>query len=1338
MKKTLLAFVLLFVALLSVSADVPERLGDVNCDELLDISDVTSLIDYLLQDEQGTFNNANADVDRDGRIDIGDLTRLIDHLLGDAEWESTVVKTYTANGVNFNMVVVDGGTFTMGLTTPVGQFSYRRDEEPAHEVTLPSYEIGMTEVTRELWHAVMGDIPSSLCEANVQDEDLRLPVEMVSWNDCQTFIAKLNQMTGLNFRLPTEAEWEFAARGGNLSKGYLYAGSNNLDEVAWHGAFSNDDEMTTQVVASKKPNELGLYDMSGNVWEWCNDYYDDYRPMAQYNPTGPSTGEERVLRGGYFSYDDTTICRVSARLNGGSEDQSRFFGLRLALGEDHSLRLSNDALTIPVGGEATVNIINGSGAYTVTGGGDSISVNVEGDRLTVTGNQVGVAQVHVIDDATGVERVLRVIVAASIQTFTVNGVSFTMVGVEGGTFMMGAADDDLEAEAEERPAHEVTLSSYSIGQTEVTQALWFAVMGEYYASYPRNRYSDHWNQPVDDVEWKDCIEFIIRLNKLTGKHFRLPTEAEWEFAARGGRYSKGYKYSGSNSIDDVAWYYGNCEVGQNILSNNPDNANAPVLPVGPVSLNGSNRVGIPDDLYNMGPQPVASKLPNELGLYDMSGNVVEYCQDVFGQYSSEAQTDPVCDDVNYKVGCRGGKCDAPASWCRVSYRGDAIAWWNNGLRLVLDDENSAKFGLSETQLQLFIGESKTVMVLNGSGDYTVTDSDGGVYSSIEGDRLTLTGRATGVSRVCVTDNATGASSVINVWTYLDAETICFENDQPFLRMVSVKGGTFTMGATAEQGDDYQEDERPIHEVTLSDFYIGETEVLQSVWREVMHSDPSHFHYQPPYESPKKEANSYEEPQINYEQLPVEQISWYDCQKFIAKLNMRTGKNFRLPTEAEWEYAARGGHLGRGYKYAGGDSIDQLARYGADRFGPYVTSWVASNELGVKAMSGNVWEWCQDWYGAYSSDAQNDPSGPATGSYRVMRGGSWNSDSSECRVSNRDSRQPEYWNDNLGMRLARDADNSPKFRLSQTVVELGEAEGMTINILNGHGAYSFHIVEGENNVNVDLDGSVINVEGVAEGVSTIRVTDVATQSSADLVVVVVIGDEVFTVNGVRFVMKHVKGGSFMMGKSYTDDDYVKPAHPVTLSTYRIGQTEVTQQLWEAVMGSNPSRFKGDPYRPVEQVSWNDCQEFITKLNELTGRKFRLPTEAEWEYAARDGEALESFDYAGSNSINNVAWFYSNSYAVGPEHYNYGTHSVAHKSANALQLYDMSGNVWEWCQDWFGGYSIDEQTNPTGPATGYYRVSRGGSWCNSAKFCEVTARNYASPSYKEYYMGLRLAL
>ena len=175
--------------------------------------------------------------------------------------------------------------------------------------------------------------------------------------------------------------------------------------------------------------------------------------------------------------------------------------------------------------------------------------------------------------------------------------------------------------------------------------------------------------------------------------------------------------------------------------------------------------------------------------------------------------------------------------------------------------------------------------------------------------------------------------------------------------------------------------------------------------------------------------------------------------------------------------------------------------------------------------------------------------------------------------------------------------------------------------------------------------------------------------------------------------------------------------------------MTQALWQAVMGSNPSYFSGSN-KPVECVSWNDCQDFISRLNALTGENFRLPTEAEWEYAARGGNKRGGYMYVGSNTIDNVAWYDDNSGSQ--------THNVATKSPNELGLYDMSGNVWEWCQDWYGSYSSGSQTNPTGPSSGSDRVFRGGSWDYFARNCRVSYRFILTPGYRGVNVGLRLAL
>ena len=224
----------------------------------------------------------------------------------------------------------------------------------------------------------------------------------------------------------------------------------------------------------------------------------------------------------------------------------------------------------------------------------------------------------------------------------------------------------------------------------------------------------------------------------------------------------------------------------------------------------------------------------------------------------------------------------------------------------------------------------------------------------------------------------------------------------------------------------------------------------------------------------------------------------------------------------------------------------------------------------------------------------------------------------------------------------------------------------------------------------------------------------------------------TVNGVTFNMIKVDGGTFTMGAtSELGDpfDWEKPTHQVTLSSYYIGETEVTQALWKAVMGKNPSRFKGGN-KPVEMVSWEDCQTFIGKLNGLTGKRFRLPTEAEWEYAARGGKRSNHTQYSGGSMIDDVAWYDGNSGSK--------THSVKTKKPNELGLYDMSGNVWEWCQDWYGSYSSNAQTNPTGPDSGSRRVHRGGSWNDYERYCRSSFRFSDSPGLRYGNLGFRLAL
>ena len=266
------------------------------------------------------------------------------------------IRTIDVKGVVFNMLPVEGSQFVMGATPEQHGVAYE-NESPAHSVKIDNFYLGETVVTQTLWNAVMGE------EETVSSE---LPVTGKSWNDCQTFIRKLNELTGSRFRLPTEAEWEFAARGGSMTRGYKYAGSNNLDEVAW---YEQNSGRQVHPVKQKRANELGFYDMSGNVWEWCSDRYGDYEiddeREAVLNPKGPTSGSSRVVRGAgntYYAQSCRVSCRLSVEPAGGNYEN---IGFRLALDENDHINQSDTGSTPEVKGPHQNNLSKGG----ATGGG---------------------------------------------------------------------------------------------------------------------------------------------------------------------------------------------------------------------------------------------------------------------------------------------------------------------------------------------------------------------------------------------------------------------------------------------------------------------------------------------------------------------------------------------------------------------------------------------------------------------------------------------------------------------------------------------------------------------------------------------------------------------------------------------------------------------------------------------------------------------------------------------------------------------------------------------------------------------------------------------------------
>ena len=629
--KRLVFFLSLLCGLTFQMAVAQSRDYDVNLDGEVNIADINAVIHAIL----GGIEDSSHDVNRDGEVNIGDINNLVDRILGDMHQDDHLV--FNVGNASFKMIRVDGGTFMMGNN------SGKSNEKPVHEVTLSPYYIGETEVTQALWRAAG-------CINRSYYKNSKLPVHDVMWLECQEFIRRLNVLTGYRFSLPTEAQWEFAARGGNDSKGYPYAGSDDIGPVAWYHDNSNVDGTWMHEVATKQPNELGLYDMSGNAMEWCLDRYYAYSGGAQVDPAWPGAEDDSddcVVRGG-SCFTAANECRITARDFCWNELREVHNGLRLALQDDRpvALGVSEDNVEMMEGEVATVSITNGSGSYHASCSDGNVAASyIEDSKLYIVAMWSGTATFTIWDDQSDLRAQVLVRVG---KECTVGDVTFKMMPVEGGTFLMGnTREQDVSTvnglESPE-PVHEVTLSSYSIGQTEVTQKLWTAVMG-YNPSYFINPQG-----PVEDMSWDECQEFISRLSELTGLHFRLPTEAEWEFAARGGNRSRHYRYSGSRYLNEVAW--------------NDDNAH-----------NGQG-----GGLY--GPQTVALLLPNELGLYDMSGNIRELCHDWYAPYSAEPQTNPKGPETGDKRVIRGGSFADDGNECSCAGRRHTYSWPFDGGNLV--------------------------------------------------------------------------------------------------------------------------------------------------------------------------------------------------------------------------------------------------------------------------------------------------------------------------------------------------------------------------------------------------------------------------------------------------------------------------------------------------------------------------------------------------------------------------------------------------------------------------------------------------------------------------------
>ncbi|MFC1735088.1 formylglycine-generating enzyme family protein [Candidatus Hydrogenedentota bacterium] len=726
------------------------------------------------------------------------------------------------NSIRMKFRKIEPGTFMMGSDS--GQDS----EKPAHKVTLTRpFHIGVYEVTQAQYEQIMGTNPS-------HSKGPEQPVENVSWNDAQTFCRKLSEKENIKYRLPTEAEWEYACRAGTDTT--FYWGELFNPEHAWSNfVFPGDERLeAARQVGRRKPNPWGLYDMIGNVSELCEDRFGDYEGGEQTDPRGYVRGSTRVTRGGSW-YDRPLNSHSTSRRAADPESFSYRIGLRLVM-------------------------------ETVAASAVVLSAT-EGRAVEASVGQVAPTSPEPLS-----------LVAVEEGKTTTNSIGMKLRLIEPGSFIMGTD----KAGFDEEPVHKVSLTkAFYMGVHEVTQVQYEEIMGRNPAKYkgPDN--------PVELVSWNEAQEFCLKLSEKENAQYRLPTEAEWEYACRAGTttpYFWGYDFD-----DRYAW-------GRSYVTH-----------------------------------AVGTKLPNAWGLFDMSGNVQEWCEDWYrDSYDSEEQVDPQGPSGGMARVLRGG------SWSVESG------------------------GLSSTK------RSRSLP--------TVPQKLCGFRVL----RVERPGKTLSVSQ----EESVAADDIPPITNSIG------------MKLKLVQSGSFTMGS--EKGPSH---ERPAHNVAITKpFYIGVYEVTQAQYEKVVGTNPSHF----------KGAGH-----------PVEKVSWNDAREFCRKLSEEEKTVYRLPTEAEWEYACRAG-AGTGYHW--GDGFDARYAWNVDnsRGRTREVGKRRPNSWGLYDMSGNVFEWCADWYGGeyYAGSPEKDPQGPGGGTYRVLRGGYWQSKPSDLRSANRSVGDPSQKYNCWGFRVVR--------------------------------------------------------------------------------------------------------------------------------------------------------------------------------------------------------------------------------------------------------------------------------------------------------------------------------
>ncbi len=1082
------------------------------------------------------------------------------------------------------------GTFSMG--SPITEVG-REVEEAPHQVTI-SHGFWMAEhlCSRQLWFVCMGNEPGGLYDPGQRkgSDDL---MDCLTWTMVDKFLTVVNRKTqDAGFSLPTEAQWEYACRAGSQGP---YNGPA-LDAIGWYGDNSGD---RTHPAGQKAPNAWGLYDMHGNLSQWCSDWYAGYPTGPVTDPVGPATGTERVTRGGNWAAA-ASACRSASRSRCSTTFGNNIQGFRLCIqphldGAGQVVAATAPPAPLPV---SPLTRLPPSG---------------KPDWASATGS-----------DATG-----------PWADVTIAGIAQRMRWIPPGSFIMGSPFKE-EGHRDREALHAVTLTAgFWLADSTCTQELWIAVMGD-----NPSEFTGDLQRPVDKVTWPALQLFLSKANeRVCGAGISVPYEAQWEYACRAGTTGA---FSGP-SLDALGWHK-------------------------------DNSGGVT--------HRVRGKVPNAWGMYDMHGNVYEWCADCYADYPSGAAIDPIGAASRWHV-VRGGSIQEIPLLCRSARR--------DGLADEKDDVRLQGFRLA-IPVPVAHGPSLTALAAAEAG--------------------AIAPRPAWADAVGRDDHGQWADMVVHGVSQ---------------RMRWIIPGRFMMGSSQEEQEamirrgapDELADE-VAHLVTLtSAYWLADAACSQEMWQAIMGSNPSFFK-----DDPKR---------------PVETVTWDEVQEFVIKLNGQVrGGGLSLPTEAQREYACRAGTKGA---YAG-MNLCQIGWYLENSASQvHAARQKEPNAWGLFDMQGNLSEWCSDWYGEFTDEAATDPAGPDSGTYRVRRGGSWIDPAALCRSAYRAGLAPGRTGNNIGFRLCAKP-SAPAAPVAASPEGVPAVHGPE-SAAQPNGPDAASLVPWASTTGRDQYGrwADVIVAGVLQRFRLIP-PGMFTMGCDN--------DEVHAAWMARSLNR------FPVPADRTI--YVATQHEVTLTqAYWLADSACTQGMWRAVMGSNPSVFGDNPQRPVENVTWEDCQLMVTALNRLLpGAGVRLPTEAEWEHACRAGTttALYTGDirYTSYNAaaLESIAWYSGNAEylegkpaatdikdSAGNSH-RMGTHPVKLKSPNAWGLYDMLGNVDQWCADYAETSTADAVTDPTGKGNGSKRVVRGGNWLEGPAVCRSAARWWLIPHATYSTLGFRLCI